>query len=60
MANVVSSIIQISTQNPQQSLDEALSTLGIPADNFRGAVTIRLQEANQTAKIVIFYEEIAP
>jgi hypothetical protein len=58
MADVVRAVmIEIDSLNPQDSLDQALSTLNIDGEDFLAATTIALEERNNKAKVVIFFSE---
>jgi hypothetical protein len=58
MANtVVAKIITIDTVDPQTDLDNQLAALGIRADRFLGAITIKLKTVNEKAEICIIYDD---
>jgi len=58
MANtVIAKIITISTVDPQTDLDTQLAALGIKADRFLGAITIKLKTTNEQAEVLIIYDD---
>jgi len=49
-------ILTIDINDPEGSLNQQLTELGIEADAFLQAVVYREEQANSSAKIAIFYE----
>lgn len=51
-------VIEVDISNSQDSIQTALTTAGITADQFLQALLLREESKNNTAKIIIFYEVV--
>lgn len=54
---VQSVVVEVDANNIEESINTVLNTLGLSSSQFLQALTIQFGEKNQTAKIVIFYDE---
>ena len=52
---VASKIIEISTVDPQGSIDEQLALFNIPRNAFIKAITIAEKSVNQKSRVIILY-----
>lgn len=51
-------IIEVDVDDPQTSIQNALSIAAIPADKFLQALLLKEETKNSKAKIVIFFEQL--
>ena len=52
-----SKVIDVDRLDPETSINTILTSLSIDAADFLDAVVIKVEEPNQSARIVIFYDD---